>query len=74
MNEYDELIESCRACASGFNTNCDRCMFCGKDYYENTCFEQLHRAAADAIEELSYKYQKALDDLVKQAYPPKEET
>ena len=30
--------------------------------------------AADAIEELSYKYQKALDDLVKQAYPPKEET
>jgi len=30
--------------------------------------------AADAIEELSYKYQKALDDLVKQAYQPKEET
>lgn len=30
--------------------------------------------AADVIEELSYKYQKALDDLVKQAYTPKEET
>lgn len=30
--------------------------------------------AADAIEELSYKYQKALGDLVKQPEPPKEET
>lgn len=29
--------------------------------------------AADAIEELSAKYQKALSDLVKQAKPPKEE-
>lgn len=28
--------------------------------------------AADAIEELSAKYQKALSDLVKQAEPPKE--
>ena len=61
MNEYDALIESCRACASGFNTNCDRCMFCGKDYYENTCFEQLHRAAADAIEELSRRIDRAVD-------------
>ena len=34
----------------------------------------LMNDAADAIEELSYKYQEALDDLVKQAYPPKEET
>lgn len=34
----------------------------------------VFKEAADAIEELSYKYQKALDDLVKQAYPPKEET
>lgn len=61
MNEYDALIESCRACASGFNTSCDRCMFCGKDYYENTCFEQLHRAAADAIEELSRRIDRAVD-------------
>lgn len=30
--------------------------------------------AADAIEELSAKYKKALQDLVKQAEPPKEET
>ena len=29
--------------------------------------------AVEAIKELSYKYQKALDDLVKQAYPQKEE-
>ena len=30
--------------------------------------------SADAIEELSAKYQKALNDLVKLAEPPKEET
>ena len=36
--------------------------------------ETVYSKAADAIEELSYKYQKALDDLVKQAYTPKEET
>ncbi len=30
--------------------------------------------AADAIEELSAKYEKSLHDLVKQAEPPKEET
>lgn len=30
--------------------------------------------AADAIEELSAKYEKALHDLVKQAEPPKEES
>lgn len=29
--------------------------------------------AVEAIKELSYKYQKALDDLVKRAEPPKEE-
>lgn len=34
----------------------------------NVCDE-----AADAIEELSAKYEKALQDLVKQAEPPKEE-
>lgn len=53
MNEYDALIESCRACASGFNTNCDRCMFCRKDNLEKFCYERLHEAAADAIEKLS---------------------
>jgi len=30
--------------------------------------------AADAIEELEYKYKKALGDLVKRAEPPKEDT
>lgn len=29
--------------------------------------------AANVIDELSYKYQKALDDIVKLAEPPKEE-
>ena len=32
------------------------------------------KEAADVIEELSAKYQKALNDLVKLAEPPKEET
>jgi hypothetical protein len=35
---------------------------------------ELESEAADAIEELSAKYEKALHDLVKQAEPPKEET
>ena len=43
------------------------------DEYD-TGYAKLIYDAADAIEELSYKYQKALDDLVKQAYQPKEET
>lgn len=71
---YEKLIESSRACASGYNGNCDRCLFCGKSNdKDGDCYQQLHKAAADAIEELSYKYQKALSDLVKQAEPPKEE-
>jgi len=42
---------------------------CAKlDPYENTFSE-----AANAIEELEYKYKKALSDLVKRAEPPKEE-
>lgn len=42
------------------------------DEYD-TGYAKLIYDAADAIEELSYKYQKALSDLVKQAEPPKEE-
>ena len=61
MNEYDALIESCRACASGFNTNCDRCMFCRKDNLEKICHERLHEAAADAIENLSRRIERAVD-------------
>lgn len=61
MNEYDALIESCRACASGFNTNCDRCMFCRKDNLGKFCHERLHEAAADAIEELSRRIDRAVD-------------
>lgn len=61
MNKYDALIESCRACASGFNTNCDRCMFCGKDNLRKSCYERLHEAAADAIEELSRRIDRAVD-------------
>lgn len=61
MNEYDALIESCRACASGFNTNCDRCMFCRKDTLEKFCYERLHESAADAIEKLSRRIERAVD-------------
>ena len=43
------------------------------DEYD-TGYAKLIYDAADAIEDLSYKYQKALGDLVKQAEPPKEET
>lgn len=51
---YEELIESCRACATGYDTNCDRCMFCGKNEHgEDSCFQKLHKASADSIEELS---------------------
>ena len=39
----------------------------------DTGYAKLIWDAADAIEELSAKYQKALSDLVKQAEPPKEE-
>ena len=53
---YEELIESSRACASGYNGNCDRCLFCGKSNdKDGDCYQQLHKAAANAIEELSMK-------------------
>ena len=42
---YDELIRSCRACATGYEGNCDNCMFSGED-----CYKQLHKASAEAIE------------------------
>lgn len=61
MNEYDALIESSRACALRFNTNCDRCMFCGKDTLEKFCYERLHESAADAIEKLSRRIDRAVD-------------
>lgn len=51
---YEELIESSRACAMGYNGNCDRCLFCGmSNDKDGDCYQQLHKAAADAIEELS---------------------
>ena len=40
---------------------------------EGDAHAPVMRKAADAIEELSAKYQKALSDLVKQPEPPKEE-
>lgn len=61
MNEYDALIESCRACALRSNTNCDRCMFCRKDTLEKFCYERLHESAADAIEKLSRRIDRAVD-------------
>jgi len=51
---YEELIESSRACAMGYNGNCDRCLFCGmSNDKDGDCYQQLHKAAADAIEGLS---------------------
>ena len=43
-------------------------------FSEGNATAQLYNAAADAIEDLDYKYQRALSDLVKQAELPKEET
>lgn len=70
---HEELVKQCRDCIDSL---------CGECKYEHlqtpgnfvTCMNALLGEAADAIEELSYKYQKALSDLVKQAEPPKEET
>lgn len=50
---YEELIESSRACAMRYNGNCDRCLFCGMSNDKNgECYQQLHKAAAEAIERL----------------------
>jgi len=58
---YEELVERLKIAAD----------WAGKGF----CITpSLYLEAADAIEELNYKYQKALSDLVKQAKPPKEET
>lgn len=51
---YEELIESSRACAMRYNGNCDRCLFCGMSNDKNgECYQQLHKAAADAIEDMN---------------------
>lgn len=42
---HEELIRSCRACATGYVGNCDSCMFSGEG-----CYKQLHKASADALE------------------------
>lgn len=66
---YEELVKSLRNCVADENGCCFRC----PEDCNGPCQENLMTQAADAIEELSYKYQKALSDLVKQAEPPKEE-
>lgn len=51
---YEELVESSRLCARGYNGACDGCIFCGKSNdKDGDCYQQLHKAVADAIEELS---------------------
>lgn len=69
---YEELVTALRTCVDE-EKSCDECPYYGK------CMTTVgkHAAmvyAADAIEELSAKYEKALHNLVKQAEPPKEET
>ena len=58
---YDELVNRLR--------ELPHLLFVQLHGHEDVVYE-----AADAIEELSAKYEKALHDLVKQAEPPKEET
>jgi uncharacterized protein YqeY len=61
MTMYDDLIKRRREKAGAF------------DYDGRPDIACDYEQAADAIEELDYKYQRALSDLVKQAEPPKEE-
>ena len=60
---YDELVKSLRQCAEA------SCAGCKNDLVKIGCRGKLQIEAATAIEELNYKYQKALSDLVKQAAP-----
>lgn len=64
---YEKLIESSRACASGYNGNCDRCLFCGmSNDKDGDCYQQLHKAAANAIEsllEISKRYYDLLEKM-----------
>ena len=60
----DELVKRLRAQA----------VYLPEKFSKNAELLDVLMKAADAIEELSAKYQKALSDLVKQAEPPKEET
>ena len=71
---YEELVKALHEHAKPDGWDCSVCM-CrnAEDRGFYTCTEELAAKAADAIEELSYKYQKALGDLVKQAELPKEE-
>ena len=50
---YEELVESSRLCAMGYNGACDGCIFCGKSNdKDGDCYQQLHKAVADAIDGL----------------------
>lgn len=60
---YDELVKELREAEK-------RAKVFGRNPYR---YVPYYGKAADAIEELSVKYEKALQDLVKQAEPPKEE-
>lgn len=51
---YEKIVESSRFCAMGYNGACDGCIFCGKSNdKDGECYQQLHKAAADAIEKLT---------------------
>ena len=68
---YEELTKRLRNCTSDTVEDCAGGPYQG-GYKGTYCMNGLVAEAADVIEELSYKYKKALGDLVKQAEPPKE--
>lgn len=70
---YEALVKRLRNCTSDTVEDCAGCPYQG-GYKGTYCMNGLIDEAAGAIDELNYKYQKALSDLVKQAAPPKEET
>lgn len=63
MTRHDELVRRLR----------ERSSFLFPHHGESRSYDaDLLHEAADAIEELSVKYEKALQDLLKQSEPPKE--
>jgi len=68
MRKIDALITSLRGCfgTDTITCDCENCMYkdLAKEMDYTECVDALGLAAADALEELDFKYHKALSDLV----------
>ena len=52
MTRFEKIMESSRFCATNYSANCDRCMYGDAMLHGDNCYCLLHKAGADAIEEL----------------------